>query len=156
LQSTTIKKISQGLCLLVCMGLCATGCQSLNSSSDDNLCSVTITNKSTADVTSAIRSVFTNHGFTGGQTGPDQFTYERPGSEADNLAYGNYFFGEKVTVRVVVTLTQTDASMIQVACNAALVEAEGDMTAQDTYKVHQLGKRPYEDLLKDIQTQLGE
>ena len=156
MQLPILRKFGRGLCLLVCVGLCATGCQSFNGSSSDNLTSVIISGKPAADVTSAIQTVFTNHGFTGGQTGAGQFTYERPGSEADNLAYGNYMFHQQVTVRVVVTLDQTDASSMLLACNAWLVVAEGDMTAQDTHKVGQLEKHPYEQLLQEVKTRLGE
>ena len=39
---------------------------------------------------------------------------------------------------------------------AWLVVAEGDMTAQDTHKVGQLEKHPYEQLLQEVKTRLGE
>jgi len=50
----------------------------------------------------------------------------------------------------------TGSSSIFVGCNAWLVEADNDPVFEDAHKVRQLRKWPYEQLLKDIQTQLGE
>jgi len=138
------------------LGLCATGCQSFNGPPPGNLASVTITNKAMADVATATAAVFAVHGFKGGQTGPGQFTYNRLGSRINNLAYGSYMFEEAVTVKVQVTLQQLTPNSILVGCKAWLVEADNDSVFEDSHKVRPIRKWPYDQLLKDIQTQLGE
>jgi hypothetical protein len=133
----------------------ATGCQSFNSPPSNNLASVTITNHSMPQIASAIQTVFETHYFTGGQTGPNTFTYQRPGSRMNNLAYGSYFFDEKVTVRVVVNVQPVYGGRFLLSCNASLIEDEGDPVFQDTHHVRMLRKWPYEQLLNDIKAQLG-
>ena len=138
------------------LGLCATGCQSFSTVPSGNLASVTITNQSMANVANATAAVFATHGFDGGQTGANQFTFTRPGTRTDNLAYGSYMFDEVVTVKVVVTTRQLTPNSIYVGCSAWLIEAANDPVFQDDHKVRLLRKWPYEQLLKDIQTQLGQ
>jgi hypothetical protein len=132
------------------------GCQSFNSPPTNNLASVTITDRTMPQIASAIQTVFATHYFRGGQTGPYEFTYERPGSRLNNLAYGSYMFDEKVTVRMKVKVQPVYGSQFLLSCNAALVEDAGDPIFQDTHHVRWLRKWPYEQLLKDIRTQLGE
>jgi hypothetical protein len=132
------------------------GCQTFNSPPANNLASITITNRAMPQITSAIQAVFAEHYFQGGQTGPNEFTYERPGSRASNLAYGSYMFDEKVTMRVTVTVQPVYGGKFLLGCNAALVEDASDPMFQDSHQIRLLRKWPYEQLLKDIRTQLGE
>jgi len=138
------------------LALCVTGCQSFSDVPSGKLASITITNQSMANVADATAAVFASHGFNGGQTAPGQYTYTRPGSRTDNLAYGSFMFDEMVTIKVVVVTKQLTPGSIFVGCNAWLVEADNDPVFEDAHKVRQLRKWPYEQLLKDIQTQLGE
>ena len=146
-----------GLYLLAGLVLCATGCQSFNSPPTANsLTSAIIRNKTLLQIAAATQSVFASHYFHGGQTAPGKFTFERPGSRMNDLAYSSAMFNETVTVRVVVTINRMTAYEAIVACNAWLVEAADDPVFEDNHKVRHLRKWPYEQLLKDIQTQLGE
>ncbi len=133
-----------------------TGCQTFTNTPSGTLTSVTITNQSMSAVTQATVAVFISHGFEGGQTGPGQFTFQRPGTRSNNLAYGNAIFDETVTIRVVVLVQQLDTHTIFVGCNAWLIEAENDPVFEDSHQVRKLRKWPYEQLLQDIQAQLGE
>ena len=145
-----------GAVLASALILLVTACQSFNSPPGNNLASVTITDRTMPQITSAIQSAFGAHYFTGGQTGPYQFTYQRPGSRMNNLAYGSYFFDEKVTVRVVVNVRPVSRSQFLLSCNAWLIEDESDPVFQDAHQVRPLRKWPYDQLLQDIRKQLGE
>ena len=140
---------------LAALWLCATGCQSFKDSSPGYLASVTIANHSTAEITNAMTTVFIVNGFNGGKTGTNEFTYRRPGSTADQIAYGSYLFKEPVSVKVQVTLQQLTTNWVRLGCNAWRVKAEGDPTFAESYKIGTMGKGPYEEMLKDIQTRLG-
>jgi hypothetical protein len=153
---TTCKRTFIAAALLGALGLIATGCQSFSNAPSGNLVSVTITNQSMASVANATAAVFATHGFTGGQTGANQFTFTCLGSRSDNLAYGSYMFNEVVTVKVVVMTRQLTPNSIFLGCNAWLIEADNDPVFQDDHKVRMLRKWPYEQLLKDIQIQLGQ
>jgi len=137
------------------LGLFAIGCQSFSNVPSGNLASVTITNQTMTAVANATAAVFLTHGFNGGQTGANQFTFTCPGSRSDNLAYGSYMFDEVVTVKVMVITKQLTTNSIYVGCNAWLIENANDPVFQDDHKVRMLRKWPYEQLLKDIQTHLG-
>lgn len=138
------------------LGLLATGCQSFSNVPSGNLASITITNQPMTKVVRATTATFAAHGFSGGQTGANQFTYTRLGSRTDNLAYGSFMFDEVVTVKVVVTTKQLTPNSIYVGCNAWLIEGENDPVFQDDHKVRMLRKWPYAQLLQDIQAQLGQ
>jgi hypothetical protein len=144
------------LALPAALVIVTTGCQSFDEPATSNLASVTITNRPMADVQAAVTNVFVARQFTGGQSGTNQFTYRRPGSRADNIAYGSYMFDRSVTVKVVVTTQQQAAGEIVVGCNAWLVESENDPVFQENHPVRRFGRGPYEQLLKDIKTQVGE
>ena len=133
-----------------------TGCQSFTNIPNSSLTSVTITNQPMPAIVQATTAVFTSHGFTGGQTGSDEFTFQRAGSRMNDLAYGNAMFNETVTVRVVVKIRKLDAHTTFLGCNAWLIEAADDPVFEDSHKVRKLRKWPYEQLLQDIQAQLGQ
>jgi hypothetical protein len=134
-----------------------TGCQTFNDNLEPNaLASVTVTNKPVSAIVQATATVFANHGFTGGQTGSNQYTYHRLGSRINNLAYENYEFNEPVTVQIVVNILPLNANSTEIACKAWLIEDAGDPVFSDSHQVRLLRRWPYEQLLKDIKSQLGE
>ena len=132
------------------------GCQSFKNPPDNNLASVTITNRSMPEISGAIQTVFQSHYFQGGPVGPDRFVYERPGSRMNDLAYGSYMFNEKITVRVTLNAQPVYGNQVLLSCNAALIEDAEDPVFKDTHHVRMLQKWPYQDLLKDIKQQLGQ
>jgi hypothetical protein len=145
-----------GAVVLAALGVCVAGCQMFNPTEPGYLTSITLTNKPMTDVTHAVAAVFGAHGFTGGPTGAGEFTYRRPGSTADQIAYGSLMFDEKVSVKVQLTVQPTATNTIHLGCNAWLVKAEDNPTFAESYRVKSRGKLPYEQLLKDIQTRLGQ
>ena len=136
--------------------LLVAGCQSFKDTPTGYLTSVTITNQPMAAIEKATTTVFITHGFTGGSTGPDEFTFERPGTRWNDLAYGNAMFNETVTVRVVVKIRSLDAQRTFVGCNAWLVDAPNNPVFEDSHAVRKFREWPYEQLLDEIQKQLGE
>src|SRR5690242_13755534 len=88
-----------GFSLLAVALLGGAGCESFNATPSGNLASVTISNQPMAAVQSAVAAVFVEHGFTGGQTGVNEFTFSRLGSRTDDIAFGSYMFQEPVTVK---------------------------------------------------------
>jgi len=141
--------------LLAVIGLGAAGCQSFGDASPGSLTSVQIVNRPMASVRTAVTNVFTAHAFLGGATGTNQFTYSRPGTSLDKLAYGSSLFDQPITVRVVVTARQQTPELIVVGCNAWIVEAENDPVFRELHPVRSFGKGPYEDLLKEVRAQAG-
>jgi hypothetical protein len=155
---TIIKEILKWtwLLLLAALYVGATGCQSFKPTGTDYLTSVTITNRPMMDVTNTTVTVFISHGFTGGPTGPGQFIFRRPGSAMDQVAYGSYVVQQAVTVKTQVTVQQMTPDSILVGCNSWLVKSENDPTFEESYPVRAMRKGPYEELLREIQKQLGQ
>ena len=141
--------------VLAAIGLGVAGCQSFGDGAPGYLTSVQISNRPMAAVQTAVTNVFTGHAFTGGSTGANQFTYSRPGTSLDKLAYGSYLFDRPITVKVVVTTRQQTPAIIVVGCKAWIVEAAGDPVFEELHPVRAFGKEPYEDLLKEIRAQSG-
>jgi len=129
------------------------GCQSLNEPDTGNLASVEITGQPMSNVQAATTSVFTANSFTGGPIGPNEFSFMRPGSRMDQIAYGSYMFKRPVMVKVNVTTTQRTADVIVVACKAWLMEEDPDPVFQDSHKVGIFSRGTYEDLLQQVQQQ---
>lgn len=134
----------------------ATGCRSFKASSPGYLTSVTITNRPMMDVTNTTMTVFTTHGFTGGPISPGQFIFRRPGSAMDQVAYASFAVKQEVTVRTQVMVQQMTPDSILIGCNSWLVKSENDPVLAESYPVRAMGKRPYEELLEEIQKQLGQ
>jgi hypothetical protein len=141
---------------LAALWVCVTGCQMFNTSESGYLTSVTITNKPMADVTNAVATVFAARGYTGGPTSSGDYIYRRQGSTADQIAYGSLMFDETVSVKVKLTVQPLNTNAILLGCNAWLVKAEDNPTFAESYAVKSRGKRPYEELLKDVQKRLGQ
>ncbi len=133
--------------------LLITGCQSYKGTPEDSLASVTVANRSMAEINVATLGVFRRHSFQGGLINPGQYCFERAGSQMNRLAY-NDLFGGGVAVRVLVSVTPADASTTRIACNAEIVQDPGDPLIEDSYKVRKFQKKPYQDLLDEIQTRL--
>jgi hypothetical protein len=131
-----------------------TGCQT--DTKTGTLASVVITNQPMSAITQAVDAVFVSHGYSGGRIGPGQFAYHRTGTRSDNVAYNNYTFDEIVTIRVVVVINKIDAGSTLVGCDAWLVEGADDPVFGDNPQIRKLRKWPYQQLLRDIQTQLGQ
>jgi hypothetical protein len=155
---TTLKEVlnSSWLFLIVGLYIGATGCQSFKPTGADYLTSVTITNCPMMEVTNATVRVFTTHGFTGGPIQPGQFIFRRPGNAMDQIAYGSYVVQQAVTVKTQVTVQQMTPDSILIGCNSWLVKSENDPTFEESYPVRAMRRGPYEDLLKEIQKQLGQ
>lgn len=145
-----------GMSLLAILLLNGTGCTSINGGAQRNIASVTITNRPMAEVQSAVAAVFAQHGFGGGQTAANQFTFSRLASPADQQAYGNEMFNGPVSIKVAVTTTSLPSGNILVGCNGWLVEAPKDPMYQNSYRVRQLREWPYQQLMDEIKARLGE
>jgi hypothetical protein len=141
--------------LVLTAALAAAGCKSVTAPTPANLALLTFTNRPMAEVQAAVSAGFAEHGFSGGQDGPNHFTYSRPGTRLTELGTDASPFPETVSVTVVVTTTQT-ANTIYVGFNALLLETADTPMFMEPYTSRQLRKWPYDQLLKDIQAQMGQ
>jgi hypothetical protein len=140
--------------LVLAAAFAAAGCKSVSNPTPANLALLTYTNRTMADVQAAVSAGFAEHGFSGGQDGPNHFTFSRPGTRLNQLGTDSNPFPEPVSVKVEVTTTQM-ANNIFVGFNAWLLETADTPMFMEPYKSRQLRKWPFDQLLKDIQSKLG-
>lgn len=143
------------LCLpLLCLAWLTTGCQSFKSAPDDCLASVVVSNRTPAEINTAVLGVFRRNSFQGGQTSSGHYRFERAGSTMNRLAYGD-LFGAGVAVRVLVSVTPMPGTVsTRISCNAEIVQDPGDPIVEDSYKVKKFQKKPYQDLLDEVANRL--
>jgi hypothetical protein len=120
------------------------------------LASVVITNQPESAIAQAIDTVFVSHGYSGGRIGPGQYSYHRTGTRSDNVAHNDFTFDEIVTIRVVVVINKINANSTLVGCDAWLVEGMDNSGFGGGREIRDVRPRPYQQLLLDVQTQLGQ
>jgi hypothetical protein len=141
------------LVLLAGLGLLAAGCQTSSNTSPPTAVSITLQNRSMADVARAAQAVFTIHGYQGGRTAPGQMVFQGMAGSMNNLTDDNYTFDSLITVRAVLTLSQVDANSVFVICTATLLDAGGSPVSGGDRQPPKLRTQPFEQILQDIQTQ---
>jgi hypothetical protein len=152
----TTKTMKIGLLALtgiVAVGL-FTGCQT--GTKTGTLASVVITNQPEPAIAQAIDAVFFSHGYSGGRIGPGQYSYHRTGTRSDNVAHNDFTFDEIVTIRVVVVINKINTGSTLVGCDVWLVEGMDNSGFGGGHEIREVRPGPYEQLLLDIQTQLGQ
>ena len=138
----------------VLLMLCTSGCSLFRPFSSGPLASVTIWNQPPEKIEDATTAVFVMNGYRSVVSGPNQLTFERPGSTDDNVAYGSLMFKRNVTERVKVSLRPTGDGSTVLSCNASLVENPGDPLGEDTHKIGSNRKEHYERMLNTIRARL--
>ncbi len=131
-----------------------TGCQTATKTGA--LASVVITNQPEPAIAQAIDAVFVSHGYSGGRIGPGQYSYHRTGTRSDNVAHNDFTFDEIVTIRVVVMINKINSNSTLVGCDAWLVEGMDNSGFGGSREIREVRTGPYEQLLLDVQTQLGQ
>ena len=145
-----------GLGLLALLAVAVAGCQSYSGPPEKNVAAVTITNRSLADVQSAVTNVFTLHGFTGNRSGDNSFNFTRVAGFVDKMVYGSYVFTDTVSRKVTVTTQVLSDSSIAVTCQAWMDAAEDDPVFDGEHQLTPLKKGTYQSLLNKVKKQLGE
>lgn len=137
------------LCVVIA-GLLTGGCQSTPPSPSTRMAWITITNRTVAEVEAATQEVFERHSFQGGRTEPGHFKFEKPGSRWDQFTYGGWI-DPNVWRRVMVTVKPLDERTVLVDCDAYLVRFHGDYRFEEVQKLGRRHRRPFQDLLDEIQ-----
>ena len=131
-----------------------TGCQTPTKTG--TLASVVVTNQPISAITQAVDAVFVSHGYSGGRIGPGQYSYHRIATQSDNVISNAGSFDSIVTVRVIVVINQIDAGSTLVGCDAWLIKGANDSPFAGGREIREVRPGPYQQMLRDIQTQLGQ
>lgn len=140
-----------GLLVLLALGV-TTGCQTSPFATDTGSAKASIrVARPLPQVALATDTVFLKHGFTGGRTSPNEFTFTHPGSRGPQSAHAGSL--EKFDERVVVTL-KTYGDTVTVSCDATWVEKPNETGVRTGPKVWGADAKTYQDLLDEIEARL--
>lgn len=142
-----------GIALLFGIFAAGTGCQTQEGAVAGPLASVVIANQTLTGVQSAVADVFAENGFLGGQSGANEFTYTRIGANPAGVANS---VNDTARVKAVVTTSQAVNGDITVACNAWLLDAGTSLSFQSRRQTQAIRKWPYQQMLNEVKSDLGQ
>src|SRR5215831_17715936 len=100
--------LSAGLFLVLQLVVITTGCKSTGTPSN-RLAAIVVTNRPLAEIEDATQTVFREHGYMAAHHLPGEFVFEKKGTEANTLVYGDW--SEKgVWVRVKLSIRRLGAT----------------------------------------------
>jgi hypothetical protein len=147
-----------GCLALAALTLLLTGCASLTGGTDAaNFASVTIPNRSAAEIAAAAIQVFGNAGYQGGQTAPGKLVFEKQASVGTTIAREGIAAtqrGTRTRERVYVDLVPAGEGATRLQCNASLITGGDDPFFQEKHPVGKSQSGQYQKLLDQVQQQL--
>ncbi len=141
-----------GVWLLTLLALGLAGCQTSPFATNTGSATASITvARPLPAVALATDTVFLKHGFTGGRTSPNEFTFTHAGNRGPQSAHAGSL--EKFDERVVVTL-KPYGDTVTVTCDAKWVENPNETGVRTGPKVWGADAKTYQDLLDEIEARL--
>jgi hypothetical protein len=139
------------LFLLVCLATwLLAGCSSPHGTESSRLAAVSIAGKTPAQIAFVTRDVFEANGFKGKLTDPNHFVFERPGTSADTMLYGDWSLSP-VWIRAKVYLQQIDSSKTLLECDAYRIADHGDPRFEEEHKLTRM-RTSFQKMLDEIRT----
>ena len=127
------------------------GCQTPPPAGQDSLAWVEIDGRKGAEIRQATVEVFKENGYRLKSNSVLAATFEKPGSAANNLAYGGWDSG--VTIRVIVHVSVQNNGTYLLHCEAFRVLDIGDRSVEDARPIH-FRRGPYQELLNRVKAKL--
>ena len=146
---STITTLLEGL-----LGLCLTGCQSVDKPYSASFASVEFKWRTPQQIREAAISVFQEDGYSVQAAGPSDLVFQKEGSRANKVAYGNWVGGPPVYVRVKTAIVPVSEGVYRLQCNAYMVRDANDSHMQDEVKLANIRSGPYQSLLNKVAKRL--
>jgi len=143
----------------VCLGLAlaGVGCGSLGGPASASFASVTIENRSLAEIASATARVFAAEGYTGGMSGGSNMVFQKGASRATTLSREGLVdthYGAQTVNRVKVEIVAVGESGYRLQCKAYVVRDAGDLL-EDEVPLANIRSLPYQSLLNKVKKELN-
>lgn len=144
--------------LTLAIALILTGCQSPHgqNAGSSSLASVMIKNKSAEEIQKATTEVFLEDSYRLAGVSGNMMVFEKPGSRANELAYGGILAQQPVTIRIKVVMEVLSPTTDLLKLDAFMVTNAGDSFYAEEIPVHKPRKAPYQAYLNQIKRRLGE
>jgi hypothetical protein len=133
------------------------GCH-LFSPGSASFASVTITNRSPAEIGVAVGQVFQEDGYTLRTSKDGQWVFEKEGTRANDLAYNGLVAthnGSRTAVRVRMDLVELGNDSRRLQCQAYMVRNAGEAFFEDESRVANIRSGPYQSLLDKVAERLN-
>jgi hypothetical protein len=133
--------------------LAGPGCRSTPAEDGEGTASVTITNRSVAEIRDAALATFTADGYSTVSEGATHLVFEKKGSGMTQFLYGD-FVGGAVWIRVRTEIMKLSASTDRLQCEAFRVEDYGDRLMEREHAISKSRSSTYQKLLDKVKQRL--
>jgi len=138
----------------VCLGaFLGAGCSSSGKKEPTPFASVQIHDQAVDRVCEVTAEVFHDHGYKVTRNGAGNFFFEKKGSLANDLAYGNWM-GERIWVRVKATVDEMSTGNCQIRCEAFLLRNHGE-PLEEEIRITKLHSSQYQEILDEVALRLN-
>jgi hypothetical protein len=143
----------------VCLwfALAGVGCGSLGGPASASFASVTIENRSLAEITSTTAKVFAADGYRGGMSGASTMVFDKEASRATTLSREGVvdtYSGAQTVNRVKVEIVAVGETGYRLQCKAFVVRNAGDRILQEEVPLANIRSAPYQSLLNKVKKEL--
>ncbi len=137
--------------------LTVAGCGSLGGPASASFASVTIENRSLAEIASATAKVFAADGYRGGMSGASNMVFEREASRGTTLSREGVmdtYYGAQTVNRVKLEIVAVGETGYRLQCKAFVVRNAGDRILQEEVPLANIRSLPYQSLLNKVKKEL--
>ena len=150
-----IAPIAGSVCLWLALG--GVGCGSLGGPASASFASVTIENRSLAEIAGATAKVFAADGYRGGMSGASKMVFDKGASRATTLSREGLVdthYGAQTINRVKVEIAAVGETGYRLECKAFVVRNAGDSILQEEVPLANFRSLPYQSLLNKVKKEL--
>jgi hypothetical protein len=137
-----------------CFCLLVTGCKSAPATAPTPLADVLIRGNTPGQIGRVTAEVFNEKGYQTTESHVDRFVFEKPGTKWNTLAYGGWFGGTQVWIRVKVDIINLGGTLCRLQCQAYWVQDRGSSVEEET-PITKVRRHNYRPLLEEVAKRLG-
>jgi hypothetical protein len=142
--------------LLVALASAAVfGCRSVDQPASASFASVCVQGHAPEQIRAATVVVFQEDGYSALDVHRAEMVFEKPGSQWDRIAYGNWIDEAPVSVRVRVSVAPVSGGLFELRCQAYLVRHKGEAAFEEEVRLKKNRSKPYQDLLDKVPGRLA-
>jgi hypothetical protein len=151
----TIPQILLASLLVALAGGAAIGCKSVDQPVSASFASVRIRGHTPEQIRAATAVVFQQDGYAAVDVHRAEMIFEKPGSQWDRIAHGNWIDEAPITVRVRVSVVPVSNGMFDLRCQAFSVRHKGEAAFEEEVRLKNNRSEPYQALLDKVPGRLA-
>ncbi len=148
-QSPAPSAIAGCFLILFAIVVLAPGCRSPDPNVSTRMASIIVTNRSTEDIETAIRTVFERHDFTEGRSDDDKLIFDKQGSFMSGMVYSDWYSGG-VWERVKVYERAHADDQTVVECDGFMVKGHDDPMFSEEKRLYKTKRGHLQNLMDEV------